>query len=231
MNFARGPAGPAHKGAGDVFSGSDRKTQRILGRQGMSHTYRDTTSRWAPGHSIRPPSSGSWARSRGSVAYVEPSRRPTDGRYGDNPNRLQHYYQYQVILKPSPVDVQDLYLDSLRHLGIKLEEHDVRFVEDDWESPTLGAAGLGWEVWLDGMEITQFTYFQQCGSIDLSPIIGGADLRPRAHLHVPAGRQPFHGRYMWNENVQLRRRSPPERIRVFPLQFQHRGHRAPFQAL
>jgi glycyl-tRNA synthetase alpha chain len=105
-----------------------------------------------------------------NAAYVEPSRRPTDGRYGDNPNRLQHYYQYQVILKPSPLDVQDLYLDSLRHLGIKLEEHDVRFVEDDWESPTLGASGLGWEVWLDGMEITQFTYFQQCGSFELDPI-------------------------------------------------------------
>jgi glycyl-tRNA synthetase alpha chain len=104
------------------------------------------------------------------AAYVEPSRRPTDGRYGDNPNRLQHYYQYQVILKPSPVDVQDQYLDSLRHLGIRLEEHDVRFVEDDWESPTLGAAGLGWEVWLDGMEITQFTYFQLCGSMELNPI-------------------------------------------------------------
>ncbi len=105
-----------------------------------------------------------------NVAYVEPSRRPTDGRYGDNPNRLQHYYQYQVIMKPSPLNVQDLYLDSLRYLGIVLEEHDVRFVEDDWESPTLGASGLGWEVWLDGMEITQFTYFQQCGSFDLDPI-------------------------------------------------------------
>jgi glycyl-tRNA synthetase alpha chain len=105
-----------------------------------------------------------------NVAYVEPSRRPTDGRYGDNPNRLQHYYQYQVIMKPSPLNIQDLYLDSLRYLGINLEEHDVRFVEDDWESPTLGAAGLGWEVWLDGMEITQFTYFQQCGSIELNPI-------------------------------------------------------------
>ena len=105
-----------------------------------------------------------------NVAYVEPSRRPSDGRYGDNPNRLQHYYQYQVILKPSPLNVQDLYLDSLRYLGIKLEEHDVRFVEDDWESPTLGAAGLGWEVWLDGMEITQFTYFQQMGSIQLKSI-------------------------------------------------------------
>ena len=105
-----------------------------------------------------------------NVAYVEPSRRPTDGRYGDNPNRLQHYYQYQVIMKPSPLNIQDLYLDSLRYLGLKLEEHDVRFVEDDWESPTLGASGLGWEVWLDGMEITQFTYFQQCGSIALNPI-------------------------------------------------------------
>lgn len=105
-----------------------------------------------------------------NVAYVEPSRRPSDGRYGNNPNRLQQHYQYQVIQKPSPVDVQNLYLESLRYIGINLKEHDVRFVEDDWESPTLGAAGLGWEVWLDGMEITQFTYFQQCGSIDLEPI-------------------------------------------------------------
>jgi glycyl-tRNA synthetase alpha chain len=105
-----------------------------------------------------------------NAGYVEPSRRPTDGRYGENPNRLQHYYQYQVIMKPSPLDIQDLYLDSLRYLGVKLEEHDVRFVEDDWESPTLGASGLGWEVWLDGMEITQFTYFQQCGGIELNPI-------------------------------------------------------------
>ncbi len=105
-----------------------------------------------------------------NAAYVEPSRRPTDGRYGDNPNRLQHYYQYQVVMKPSPADIQDMYLDSLRFLGIDLKEHDVRFVEDDWESPTLGAAGLGWEVWLNGMEITQFTYFQQCGSIELSPV-------------------------------------------------------------
>lgn len=105
-----------------------------------------------------------------NVAYVEPSRRPTDGRYGDNPNRLQHYYQYQVIMKPSPSNIQDLYLQSLEYLGINLREHDVRFVEDDWESPTLGAAGLGWEVWLDGMEVTQFTYFQQCGSIDLDPV-------------------------------------------------------------
>ena len=105
-----------------------------------------------------------------NVAYVEPSRRPTDGRYGENPNRLQHYYQYQVILKPSPLDVQELYLSSLRNLGIDPLDHDIRFVEDDWESPTVGAWGLGWEVWLDGMEITQFTYFQQVGGIELNPI-------------------------------------------------------------
>lgn len=104
------------------------------------------------------------------AAYVEPSRRPGDGRYGENPQRLQHYYQFQVVIKPAPSNAQEIYLDSLRALGINLVEHDVRFVEDDWESPTLGAAGLGWEVWLDGMEVTQFTYFQQLGSIELDPI-------------------------------------------------------------
>ena len=104
------------------------------------------------------------------AAYVEPSRRPKDGRYGQNPNRLQMFYQYQVVLKPSPADVLDVYLESLRHIGIDLDKHDVRFVEDDWESPTLGAWGLGWEVWLDGQEITQFTYFQQAGGFDLNPI-------------------------------------------------------------
>ncbi len=104
------------------------------------------------------------------VAYVQPSRRPTDGRYAENPNRLQRYYQYQVIIKPSPIDIQELYLESLKYFGIDPQNHDIRFVEDDWESPTLGAWGLGWEVWLDGMEITQFTYFQQAGGIDLSPI-------------------------------------------------------------
>ena len=105
-----------------------------------------------------------------AVAYVEPSRRPTDGRYGENPNRLCHYYQYQVIIKPSPMEIQDLYLNSLKVLGIDPLDHDIRFVEDDWESPTLGASGLGWEVWLDGMEITQFTYFQQAGSLRLDPV-------------------------------------------------------------
>ncbi len=105
-----------------------------------------------------------------NVAYVEPSRRPTDGRYGENPNRLQRYFQYQVILKPSPENVQELYLESLAALGLNDKEHDIRFVEDDWESPTLGAWGLGWEVWLNGMEVTQFTYFQQVGGLDLNPV-------------------------------------------------------------
>jgi glycyl-tRNA synthetase alpha chain len=105
-----------------------------------------------------------------AAAYVEPSRRPTDGRYGENPNRLQHYYQYQVLIKPAPPDIQKMYLASLKAIGIDFRRHDIRFVEDDWESPTLGAWGLGWEVWLDGMEITQFTYFQQVGGIDLDPI-------------------------------------------------------------
>ncbi len=104
------------------------------------------------------------------AAYVEPSRRPTDGRYGENPFRLQHYYQFQVVMKPAPLDAQDLYLDSLRALGIDPLDHDIRFVEDDWESPTLGAWGLGWEVWVDGMEVTQFTYFQQAGGFELNPI-------------------------------------------------------------
>jgi glycyl-tRNA synthetase alpha chain len=107
-----------------------------------------------------------------NAAYVQPSRRPKDGRYGENPNRLQHYYQYQVILKPSPDNIQDIYLDSLKMIGIDPAKHDIRFVEDDWENPTLGAWGLGWEVWCDGMEVTQFTYFQQVGGIECRPVSG-----------------------------------------------------------
>ena len=106
------------------------------------------------------------------TAYVQPSRRPTDGRYGENPNRLQHYYQFQVLLKPSPDNIQELYLDSLKELGLDPLVHDIRFVEDNWESPTLGAWGLGWEVWLNGMEVTQFTYFQQVGGLDCKPVSG-----------------------------------------------------------
>ncbi len=107
-----------------------------------------------------------------NAAYVQPSRRPTDGRYGENPNRLQHYYQFQAVLKPSPPNIQDLYLKSLEAIGIDMSSHDIRFVEDDWESPTLGAWGLGWEVWCDGMEVSQFTYFQQVGGFDCSPVMG-----------------------------------------------------------
>lgn len=105
-----------------------------------------------------------------AVAYVEPCRRPADGRYGENPNRYQHYYQYQVLIKPSPDNIQEIYLDSLRSLGIRPEDHDVRFVEDNWEDASVGAWGVGWEVWLDGMEVTQFTYFQQCGGLDCDPV-------------------------------------------------------------
>jgi glycyl-tRNA synthetase alpha chain len=119
---------------------------------------------------------GTFLRSIGpepwSSAFVQPCRRPTDGRYGENPNRLQHYYQYQVILKPSPDNIQELYLESLQKLGLDLNEHDIRFVEDNWESPTLGAWGLGWEVWLNGMEVTQFTYFQQVGGLECKPVTG-----------------------------------------------------------
>ncbi len=118
-----------------------------------------------PATTLRALGSAPW-----KAAYVQPSRRPKDGRYGENPNRLQHYYQFQALLKPSPDNVQELYLDSLRALGINPMEHDIRFVEDDWESPTLGAWGLGWEVWCDGMEVTQFTYFQQVGGIECAPV-------------------------------------------------------------
>lgn len=120
-----------------------------------------------PATTLRALGSRPWA-----AAYVQPSRRPTDGRYGENPNRLQHYYQYQVLIKPSPPDLQDLYLGSLRAIGIDTDLHDIRFVEDDWESPTLGAWGLGWEVWCDGMEVSQFTYFQQVGGHDCRPVAG-----------------------------------------------------------
>ena len=137
------------------------------------------------------------------AAYVQPCRRPTDGRYGENPNRLQHYYQYQVILKPSPDDVQDLYLQSLRALGINPKQHDIRFVQDDWESPTLGAWGLGWEVRLDGMEITQFTYFQEVGGIELNPI--SAEITygtERIAMYLQGVDNVFD--LMWNETVTYR---------------------------
>ena len=124
-----------------------------------------------------------------NAAYVQPSRRPKDGRYGENPNRLQHYYQLQVILKPSPDDLQELYLKSLYAIGIDPKIHDIRFVEDDWESPTLGAWGLGWECWCDGMEVSQFTYFQQVAGFECAPVVRRTDLRARAAGDVCAGRR------------------------------------------
>ena len=134
------------------------------------------------------------------AAYVQPSRRPTDGRYGENPNRLQHYYQYQVVIKPSPLEIQEMYLESLKRFGLNLLEHDIRFVEDDWESPTLGAWGLGWEVWLDGMEITQFTYFQQAGSLDLQPITVEITYGlERIAMYLQKVENVYH--LNWNENV------------------------------
>jgi glycyl-tRNA synthetase alpha chain len=134
------------------------------------------------------------------AAYVQPSRRPTDGRYGENPNRLQHYYQYQVVIKPSPLEIQDMYLESLKRFGLNLLEHDIRFVEDDWESPTLGAWGLGWEVWLDGMEITQFTYFQQAGSLDLQPITVEITYGlERIAMYLQKVENVYH--LAWNENI------------------------------
>ena len=137
------------------------------------------------------------------AAYVQPCRRPTDGRYGENPNRLQHYYQYQVILKPSPDDVQDVYLQSLRALGINPKQHDIRFVQDDWESPTLGAWGLGWEVRLDGMEITQFTYFQEVGGIELNPIPAEITYgTERIAMYLQGVDNVFD--LMWNETVTYR---------------------------
>ncbi|NPA49069.1 MAG: glycine--tRNA ligase subunit alpha [Thermodesulfobacteria bacterium] len=136
-----------------------------------------------------------------AAAYVQPCRRPTDGRYGENPNRLQHYYQYQVVIKPSPDDIQELYLQSLEAFGLNLKEHDVRFVEDDWESPTLGAWGLGWEVWLDGMEITQFTYFQQVGGFDCDPVMVEITYGlERLTMYLQGVDNVFE--LAWNENVR-----------------------------
>jgi glycyl-tRNA synthetase alpha chain len=135
------------------------------------------------------------------AAYVEPSRRPKDGRYGENPNRVQQFYQYQVVLKPSPADVLDLYFGSLSAIGLDLAKHDVRLVEDDWESPTLGAWGLGWEVWLDGMEITQFTYFQQCGGFDLDPITAEITYGLERIAMYLQGVQSFHD-LRWSDTVR-----------------------------
>ncbi len=156
------------------------------------------------------------------AAYVQPSRRPSDGRYGDNPNRLQHYYQYQVILKPSPIDLQELYLGSLYAIGIDRGNHDIRFVEDDWESPTLGAWGLGWEVWCDGMEVSQFTYFQQVGGIDCFPVSGELTYGlERLAMYVQGVDNVYRAelqRSRWPGPRHLRRYLSPGRAGVLALQ-------------
>ena len=139
-----------------------------------------------------------------SAAYIEPCRRPKDGRYGTNPNRLQHYFQYQVILKPSPDNIVDLYLDSLRAIGLDTSKHDIRFVHDDWENPTLGAWGLGWEVWLDGMEVSQFTYFQAAAGIPLSPITGEITYGIERLAMVLQGVHSIFD-LQWNDTAHLRR--------------------------
>ena len=166
------------------------------------------------------------------AAYVEPSMRPADGRYGENPYRLGHYYQYQVVIKPSPPDIQDLYLQSLVALGIDLGEHDVRFVEDNWEGPTLGAWGLGWEVWIDGMEATQFTYFQQLGGVDLDPITVELTYGlERLAMYLQGVDSVYDlvwsqlGRRRPHRDRHLRRRLPRERTRVQRLQLRGRRHR------
>ena len=164
------------------------------------------------------------------AAYVQPSRRPKDGRYGENPNRLQHYYQYQVVLKPAPADILELYLGSLEALGFDLKANDVRFVEDDWENPTLGAWGLGWEVWLNGMEVTQFTYFQQVGGIDCKPITGEITYGlERLAMYLQGVDNVYE--LKWTDGPQLRRRLPPERGRAEHLQLRAQRRRVPARRL
>jgi glycyl-tRNA synthetase alpha chain len=173
MNERRKDAKPSKAGAAQTLSFQDLilKLERFWADQGciilQPYDMEMGAATFHPATALRSLGPKPWR-----AAYVQPSRRPKDGRYGENPNRLQHYYQFQVILKPSPPDIQDLYLESLYAIGIDPSNHDIRFVEDDWESPTLGAWGLGWEVWLDGMEVSQFTYFQQVGGFDCDPVSG-----------------------------------------------------------
>ena len=168
------------------------------------------------------------------AAYVQPSRRPKDGRYGENPNRLQHYYQYQVILKPSPENLQELYLDSLAAIGVDMALHDVRFVEDDWESPTLGAWGLGWECWCDGMEVSQFTYFQQVAGFECAPVSGELTYGlERLAMYVQGVESVYDLNFNGGdgaERVRLWRRVSAGGAGIFPLQLRARQHRRPVPA-
>jgi glycyl-tRNA synthetase alpha chain len=164
------------------------------------------------------------------AAYVQPSRRPKDGRYGENPNRLQHYYQYQVVLKPRRPNILELYLGSLEALGFDLKKNDMRFVEDDWENPTLGAWGLGWEVWLNGMEVTQFTYFQQVGGIDCKPITGEITYGlERLAMYLQGVENVYD--LVYADGAQVRRRVPPERGRAEHLQLRAQRRRLPAHGL
>ena len=166
-----------------------------------------------------------------ACAYVQPCRRPTDGRYGENPNRLGAYYQYQVMLKPSPADLQQLYLGSLDAIGIDPLKHDIRFVEDDWESPTLGAWGLGWEVWCDGMEVTQFTYFQQVGGFDCKPVAGELTYGlERLAMYIQGVDNVFDLKFN-NHGAELRRRVPREREADVEMAFRGRRHAAPVRGV
>jgi glycyl-tRNA synthetase alpha chain len=187
-----------------------------------------TTSRSARERFTRRPSCARSDRSRGAPPTCSPRGGPTDGRYGDNPFRLQHYYQYQVVIKPSPPDIIDLYLGSLRALGIDTRTDDIRLVEDNWESPTLGAWGLGWEIWLNGMEVTQFTYFQQVGGLDCRPVMGEITYGlERLAMHVQRVKSFFD--IVWTDGPlgphHVRRRLSPERGGAVAFQFRARGRR------
>ena len=170
-----------------------------------------------------------------NAAYVQPSRRPKDGRYGENPNRLQHYYQFQVILKPSPDDLQELYLKSLYAIGIDPKLHDIRFVEDDWESPTLGAWGLGWECWCDGMEVSQFTYFQQVAGFECAPVAGELTYGlERLAMYVQGVENVYRAQFQRprrRAEGDLRRRLPAGRAGIFAAQFRIRRHRHAVRAV
>ena len=207
-----------HDRAPVVVPGPDPAAPRLLVEARLRHSAAVSTWRWARARSIPPPRCARSGPKPWSAAYVQPSRRPTDGRYGENPNRLQHYYQYQVIMKPSPADAQDLLLASYREIGLDPLRHDFRFVEDDWESPTLGAWGLGWEVWCDGMEVGQFTYFQQVGGIPVDAAKLRDDLWPGTPGDVRAGQgecvRPRLQRRRQRAGREIWRRVPARRTRI-----------------
>ena len=220
---------------GTLVPGADPDAAALSGRTRAASSCSPTTWRSAPARFTRRRRCARSGRSPGTPPMCSPRAGPKDGRYGENPNRLQHYYQFQVILKPSPPDLQDLYLNSLDAIGIDPAVHDIRFVEDDWESPTLGAWGLGWECWCDGMEVSQFTYFQQVAGLRMRAGLGRADLRARAPRHVCAGRRqrlrPQLQRPRGRAQGHLRRRLPAGRAGIFAAQFRACRHRHAVRAV